>query len=87
MSYSLSSTNEFDEALNGMLGGGRKMGTGGGGSDGLTRDFLGLKGFPDHRDFINMTGFDQINPSSNSTSSASACGQLQNQNPRSWREG
>lgn len=36
-------------------------GSGGGrGGDGLTRDFLGLRGFPNHRDFSNMAGFDQM---------------------------
>lgn len=35
----------------------------GGGGDGLTRDFLGLRAFP-HRDFSNMAGFDQMGSSS-----------------------
>ncbi|GFP90126.1 protein indeterminate-domain 7 [Phtheirospermum japonicum] len=33
---------------------------GGSGGDGLTRDFLGLRAFPDHRDFMNMAGLDQM---------------------------
>ncbi|KAL2471968.1 Protein indeterminate-domain 7 [Abeliophyllum distichum] len=36
---------------------------GGGGNDGLTRDFLGLRAFP-HRDFLNMAGFNQMGSSS-----------------------
>lgn len=35
----------------------------GGGGDGMTRDFLGLRGFP-HRDFSNMAGLDQMGSSS-----------------------
>lgn len=52
---------------------GRKVENGGRVSDGLTIDFFGLKGFPHHkdflffifklhRDFIIITGIDQINP-------------------------
>ncbi|KAL0330697.1 UNVERIFIED_CONTAM: protein indeterminate-domain 7 [Sesamum angustifolium] len=37
---------------------------GGGGGDGLTRDFLGLRAFPHHRDFLNMAGLDQMGSSS-----------------------
>ncbi|XP_031284607.1 protein indeterminate-domain 7-like [Pistacia vera] len=49
------------------------------GSDGLTRDFLGLKAFP-HRDFINMTGLDRIN-----SSSSSSAYEQHNQNQRPWQ--
>ncbi|GER50604.1 zinc finger protein [Striga asiatica] len=36
-------------------------GSGGGAAgDGLTRDFLGLRGFPDDRDFLNMAGLEQM---------------------------
>lgn len=60
--------------------GGRAGGSNAGGSDGLTRDFLGLKTFPhSHRDFVNIAGLDQINPSSSSTFGP------QNQNPRTWQ--
>jgi hypothetical protein len=41
---------------------------GGGGNDGLTRDFLGVgarsAAFSHHKDFLNMAAFDYINPSS-----------------------
>lgn len=43
--------------------GGGRGGGGGGGGDGMTRDFLGLRGFP-HRDFNNMAGIDQMGSSS-----------------------
>lgn len=46
-----------------------------GGSDGLTRDFLGIGAFS-HKDFLNMAGFDYLN-------SSSPYGQ-QNQNQPSW---
>ncbi|XP_024953393.1 protein indeterminate-domain 7 isoform X2 [Citrus sinensis] len=60
--------------------GGGAGGSNAGGSDGLTRDFLGLKTFPhSHRDFVNIAGLDQINPSSSSTFGP------QNQNPRTWQ--
>ncbi|KAL7159198.1 hypothetical protein ABFS83_01G011900 [Erythranthe nasuta] len=45
-------------------GGGGGAANGGGGDDGMTRDFLGLRGFPD-RDFLNMAGFEQMGSSSN----------------------
>ncbi|KAL7121910.1 hypothetical protein ACP275_01G013200 [Erythranthe tilingii] len=45
-------------------GGGGAANGGGGGDDGMTRDFLGLRGFPD-RDFLNMAGFEQMGSSSN----------------------
>lgn len=44
-------------------GGAAAAGGGGGGGDGMTRDFLGLRGFP-HRDFSNMAGLDQMGSSS-----------------------
>lgn len=49
------------------------------GSDGLTRDFLGLKAFP-HRGFINITGLDRIN-----SSSSSSTYEQHNQNQRPWQ--
>ncbi|RVW52348.1 hypothetical protein CK203_072087 [Vitis vinifera] len=49
---------------------------GGGGNDGLTRDFLGLRAFS-HRDFLNIPGLDQMN-------SASPYEQ-QNQNQTPWQ--
>ncbi|KAL5836195.1 hypothetical protein ACOSQ4_015692 [Xanthoceras sorbifolium] len=49
-----------------------------GGSDGLTRDFLGLKAFP-QREFINITGLDYMNPPPPPSSSTYA---EQNQNRR-----
>ncbi|XAR70786.1 hypothetical protein NMG60_11027773 [Bertholletia excelsa] len=80
-------TTLFDEALSGMLN--PKMENsfqktnlskgsegGGGGNDGLTRDFLGLRAFS-HGGFHNMAGFDQINPTS-------SFGQ-QNQNQTPWQ--
>ncbi|PIN06832.1 Ovo transcription factor [Handroanthus impetiginosus] len=45
---------------------GSSGGGGGGGGDGLTRDFLGLRAFPAHRDFVNMAGLDQMAASSSS---------------------
>ena len=51
-------------------------GTGGGGNDGMTRDFLGLRAFS-HRDFLNIPGLDQM-------SSASPYEQ-QNQNQTPWQ--
>lgn len=42
----------------------RNEGGGGGGNDGLTRDFLGLRAFS-HRDILNMAGLDScMNPTS-----------------------
>ncbi|TXG61214.1 hypothetical protein EZV62_012577 [Acer yangbiense] len=49
-----------------------------GGSDGLTRDFLGLKAFPDQRDFINIAGLDYMNPPPSSSTYAE---RNQNQRP------
>uniref|UniRef100_A0A5B6ZSB0 Putative zinc finger protein NUTCRACKER-like n=1 Tax=Davidia involucrata TaxID=16924 RepID=A0A5B6ZSB0_DAVIN len=51
---------------------------GGGGNDGLTRDFLGLRAFSHHgAGFPNMAGLDQINSSSYD--------HQQNQNQTSWQ--
>ncbi|KAG5244134.1 protein indeterminate-domain [Salix suchowensis] len=50
----------------------------GGGNDGLTRDFLGLKAFP-HKDFLNLpAGFDHIDPSA-------AYGQRNQNLPPPWQ--
>ncbi|OVA08163.1 zinc finger protein [Macleaya cordata] len=51
--------------------------TGGGGNDGMTRDFLGLRAFS-HTDILNMAGFDQC---MNSSSSSSHYEQQQNRKP------
>ncbi|RWR78090.1 protein indeterminate-domain-containing protein [Cinnamomum micranthum f. kanehirae] len=71
----------YEEAFGGLLGSKRKgsateslakthqrndeVGAGGGGHDGLTRDFLGLRAFS-HRDILNMAAFDPCmnNPTS-----------------------
>lgn len=69
----------FDDSLNGILNPKsnihsfqenahlmsvrKEVAGGGGGGDGLTRDFLGLRAFP-HRDFLNMAGLDQMGSSS-----------------------
>ncbi|KAL9176694.1 hypothetical protein ABFS82_01G012700 [Erythranthe guttata] len=58
-------------------GGGGGAANGGGGDDGMTRDFLGLRGFPD-RDFLNMAGFEQMGSSSNNYDDHQ---QAQNQDP------
>lgn len=55
-----SNINSFQE--NSLFMSARKEG-GNGGGDGLTRDFLGLRAFPD-RDFLNMAAFDQMGSSS-----------------------
>ncbi|RWR73644.1 protein indeterminate-domain-containing protein [Cinnamomum micranthum f. kanehirae] len=80
----------FDEAFGGLLGlkreenGGenpaktrhrKQEGGSGGGNDGLTRDFLGLRAFS-HRDILNMAGLDPcLNSSSNE----------QTPNQKSWQ--
>ncbi|XP_057466676.1 protein indeterminate-domain 7-like [Actinidia eriantha] len=87
---SSSSVSAFEEALNGMLMNPkmdpfletthlRRSNEGGGGNEGLTRDFLGLRGFS-HGGFPNMARFDQIN----NTSSSSSYGQ-QNQSQTPWQ--
>ncbi|GFZ08508.1 C2H2-like zinc finger protein [Actinidia rufa] len=89
---SSSSASAFEEALNGMLMNPKmdpfletthlrrsNEGGGGGGNEGLTRDFLGLRGFS-HGGFPNMARFDQIN----NTSSSSSYGQ-QNQSRTPWQ--
>ncbi|CAK7352940.1 unnamed protein product [Dovyalis caffra] len=48
----------------------------GGGNDGLTRDFLGLKAFP-HKDFLNLPGLDRMN--------ASTYGQRNQNLPPPWQ--
>ncbi|KAI3468121.1 hypothetical protein Pfo_024784 [Paulownia fortunei] len=66
----------FEDSFNGMLNPKRNVNSfqenphlvsvmkeAGGGGDGLTRDFLGLRAFP-HRDFLNMAGLDQMGSSS-----------------------
>ncbi|CAA0841890.1 Protein indeterminate-domain 7 [Striga hermonthica] len=51
------------EATAGGTGAGGSGGSGGGAAgDGLTRDFLGLRGYPDDRDFLNMAGLEQMGP-------------------------
>ncbi|PIA42987.1 hypothetical protein AQUCO_02000441v1 [Aquilegia coerulea] len=49
----------------------------GGGNDGLTRDFLGLRAFP-HRNFLNIAELDQCMASSNPY-------EQQNQNKKPWQ--
>lgn len=53
------------------------VGGGDGGNEGLTRDFLGLRAFP-QRDFFDMVGLHHINNSS------SAYGEPQNHNQSQW---
>ncbi|KAJ4708212.1 Protein indeterminate-domain like [Melia azedarach] len=59
-------------------GAGSRGGGNVGGSDGLTRDFLGLKTFP-HRDFVNLAGLDHMNRS------PSTYGHQLSQNPKPWQ--
>ncbi|KAK9131211.1 hypothetical protein Sjap_011698 [Stephania japonica] len=56
-----------DEGVGVGVGGGGSGGAGGGGNDGLTRDFLGLRAFPSHRDILNMAAFEQCMSSTSST--------------------
>lgn len=63
----------FDMGFGGMLK--RMRREGGGGNEGLTRDFLGLKPFPAQSDFANLPGFSHL--------SSSGLGQ-QNQPP--WQD-
>ncbi|KAK9099346.1 hypothetical protein Syun_026391 [Stephania yunnanensis] len=53
-----------DEGVGIGVGGG---GSGGGGNDGLTRDFLGLRAFPSHREILNIAAFEQCMSSTSST--------------------
>ncbi|GJW74318.1 indeterminate-domain 7-like protein [Tanacetum coccineum] len=58
----------------------RKEGGGGGANDELTRDFLGLRGFPnpnDHHHFLNMAGLDHMNQLNSNPN--------QNQNQIPWQ--
>lgn len=54
---------DFQDALSKATESPFSKSNGGGGNDGLTRDFLGVGAFS-HKDFLNMAGFDYMNPSS-----------------------
>ncbi|KAL3650745.1 hypothetical protein CASFOL_007148 [Castilleja foliolosa] len=55
----MSNLSGFQESGHNLMQmGSRKLN--GGGGDGLTRDFLGLRAFPDHGDFMNMAGLEQM---------------------------
>lgn len=68
----------YEDAFGGMLNS-KKQTTvqGGGGNDGLTKDFLSLRTFP-HRDFVTMAGIDQC-------MSSSIPYEQQNQNEKPWQ--
>lgn len=81
----------FEDAFDGMLN--QKQGNifhlndqkgnkEGGVNEGMTRDFLGLRAFPQHRDhFLNMAGFDHMS----NNSSFHHQNQNQNQNQTPWQ--
>ncbi|KAL5559445.1 hypothetical protein UlMin_035656 [Ulmus minor] len=74
-----SATHLRSRLVGGSAGAGAGAG-GGGGSEGLTRDFLGLRGFPE-RDFFDMVGLEEMNSSAYGSSSGDLHQNKHNQTP------